>query len=1239
MAGGFTVEKTSTYGTFYLNATSGAYKFVANDSAIEALQTTETATFHVNATDGAADSSSQTITITFNGANDTPLITLAAPSVTFTEVSGPDTGANAVTFGSSSTTELWDDQSDTIQNLKLVVSNADLVDSGSEQLILGASTISLQSSSTTSVTLSADSYSVAITRGASSTEIVLTKSSGNLSQVQAEALLDGLKYNNSSDNPSTSARVFSITTTDQQGLTSAAATKTITPVRSNDAPALADTVLSMTAIDEKAADPAGAVGELLQNFTGGITDTDTGAVKGIAITAVDTSLGVLWYSINAGTNWTLVGAVSNISALLLAENNQTRLYFKPTSPGTVTDAFTFRAWDNTSGSAGAKVDPTTGTPAYLSAFSSGTDTVGVTVTAFNDPPTITTINTLTGGTEDTAYEITYAALADAANEADPDNASISFRVEAISTGTLQRWNGTAWVEATAGSLLQDGVANAANTKFLWTPAANANGAALNAFTVKAFDGEKSSDLTVQVSVAVTPVNDQPVLADTMLSMTAVAEDAAAPANGNTTAGNVITDFVGGISDADTGALRGLAITAVNTTNGSLWYSVNSGTNWTEVTETLSATNALLLASNSSTRLFFQPSANYNGTTSDAFTFKAWDTTSGTATTVSDPFYAIDTTGTAYSTATDTVAITVTSVNDVPINTVPGSTQTLNEDSNILITGLSTSDADGASSTVTVTLSVSNGTVTASAVTDGATLITNGTASVQLSGTVTAVNLTLAAGITFAPSANFNGSDTLTMTTNDGLGGIDSDTVAITVTSVNDRPVLDSTPVLALASVAEDAATPTGTAGTPITDLISGISDVDTGALRGLAITAVNTTNGSLWYSVNGGTNWTAVASVSTTNALLLASNSSTRLFFQPSANYNGTTSDAFTFKAWDQTSGTATTVSDPGYALDTSGTAFSTATDTVAITVTAVNDAPTASFVSSSASGFTLLASDPDTTDSLNLVNWTNGTSASLNNGSNTTVGVEPGDLGTGSSVITVSDGLIQTIVQREGKNLTVVWGTDGVESFTTLTNVARSYLVYGFGDDDMILTGANNDEIYGGDGDDSLNGGAGDDTLNGGAGQDTMVGGSGAETFVFLAGDSGTISGTVFDSITGFTVGAGGDRLDLVGNPPTIRANATSIDVSGATADVDVITGDVASGIITLGGANAGNIDSLNEWISVARTIVPTSGQVAAFQFGSDTYVYQENGTGDLLIKLTGLSGITSLSTSATSHDTIWIS
>ena len=55
--------------------------------------------------------------------------------------------------------------------------------------------------------------------------------------------------------------------------------------------------------------------------------------------------------------WTQVGAVSNASALLLAADANTRVYFQGDSNfnGTVSDGITFRAWDQTSGTAGTKV--------------------------------------------------------------------------------------------------------------------------------------------------------------------------------------------------------------------------------------------------------------------------------------------------------------------------------------------------------------------------------------------------------------------------------------------------------------------------------------------------------------------------------------------------------------------------------------------------------------------------------------------------------------------------------------------------------------------------------------------------------------------------------------------------------------------------------------------------------------------------------------------------------------------
>jgi VCBS repeat-containing protein len=65
---------------------------------------------------------------------------------------------------------------------------------------------------------------------------------------------------------------------------------------------------------------------------------------------------------------------------------------------------------------------------------------------------------------------------------------------------------------------------------------------------------------------------------------------------------------------------------------------------------------------------------------------------------------------AGNTSTSTLAITVTPVNDAPVNTVP-TAQTLNEDATKVITGLSIADVDAGGAFETITLAVAHGTIT------------------------------------------------------------------------------------------------------------------------------------------------------------------------------------------------------------------------------------------------------------------------------------------------------------------------------------------------------------------------------------------------------------------------------------------------------------------------------------------------------------------------------------------------
>jgi VCBS repeat-containing protein len=171
---------------------------------------------------------------------------------------------------------------------------------------------------------------------------------------------------------------------------------TVTIAGTNDAPILSAAATPVLAsVNEDAGAPIGAVGTLVSSLVnlnppaGGldnVADADNGAITGIALTGVNAANGSWWYSTNGGASWAAVSAVSDASALLLAADANTRVYFQANSnfSGTVGDGLTFRAWDQTSGAAGTMAS--TVTNGGSSAFSSATDTAGITVNPVNDNP-------------------------------------------------------------------------------------------------------------------------------------------------------------------------------------------------------------------------------------------------------------------------------------------------------------------------------------------------------------------------------------------------------------------------------------------------------------------------------------------------------------------------------------------------------------------------------------------------------------------------------------------------------------------------------------------------------------------------------------------------------------------------------------------------------------------------------------------------------------------------------------
>ena len=175
--------------------------------------------------------------------------------------------------------------------------------------------------------------------------------------------------------------------------------------------------------------------------------------------------------------------------------------------------------------------------------------------------------------------------------------------------------------------------------------------------------------------------------------------------------------------------------------------------------------------------------------------------------------------------------------------------------------------------------------------------------------------------------------TYTVAIDDGDGGIDADRLStITITGTNDAPVLTAS-APSLTTITEDE---TANAGQTVASFLgASIADVDHGALQGIAITATTSAHGHWEYSTNGST-FVAFPAVSSGSALLLAATDVVR--FVPDGEDGGT--DTFTYVAWDQTTGIHGTMAD----VSASGgsTAFSVTSNTATLTVTSVNDAPSA---------------------------------------------------------------------------------------------------------------------------------------------------------------------------------------------------------------------------------------------------------------------------------------------------------
>lgn len=193
-----------------------------------------TVQFRLNDGDSVDNSVSSNVSIDVRPVNDAPTLTATGQNPAFTE-----NGSGVVLFGTTAISTIESSQS--VRTLTLNVSNVS--DGASERLTIDGTTVGLfNGNSLTTATLGI-AVSVSVSGGVAT--VTLDKS-GGLSAAQAQTLVNGLTYSDTSEAPTAGNRAITLTSVKDTGGTAdggadttvLAITSTVTVVAVNDAPIL-----------------------------------------------------------------------------------------------------------------------------------------------------------------------------------------------------------------------------------------------------------------------------------------------------------------------------------------------------------------------------------------------------------------------------------------------------------------------------------------------------------------------------------------------------------------------------------------------------------------------------------------------------------------------------------------------------------------------------------------------------------------------------------------------------------------------------------------------------------------------------------------------------------------------------------------------------------------------------------------------------------------------------------------
>ncbi len=273
----------------------------------------------------------------------------------------------------------------------------------------------------------------------------------------------------------------------------------------------------------------------------------TGHGNAISITDSDISSNTMQVSLTATNGTVTLSTTSGLTFLTGSGTNDTSDSFTGTLVK-LNAALSGLVFTPTIGFTGAAtLQMVTSDLAHSGSSTPQTDssTIDITVTNNPNPPTLTTINPLSGATESLPFTITYATLLANSNLSDVDSGAVlSFRIESVTNGTLTE-NGSAVTPGT--TLIGSG------QSVVWTSPAQTG--LVNAFTVEGYNGSLNSGTPVQVQINVTlPQATVAVTGDGL----SIASGAATPSSANGTIFGPVTQNTTAVSHTFTITNNGAA---------------------------------------------------------------------------------------------------------------------------------------------------------------------------------------------------------------------------------------------------------------------------------------------------------------------------------------------------------------------------------------------------------------------------------------------------------------------------------------------------------------------------------------------------------------------------------------------------------------------------------------------------------------------------------------------------------